>query len=284
MNRTHLLVLTLLSAMSAGCFESVNEGGDGGERGGGAGGSGGGNAGGGFGGSGGGNSGGGFGGSGGGSSGGGFGGSGGGSSGGGAGGAGGGYSTVCLHPPAATCQSVFECNAADNGCQDHCCGPCPAYAPVNCQPPRVLISGGVNPTTGCPAPPTCAETDGGTTVCPALYAPECATNGATFGNACLLKAAGKKRLHAGECLPHETVTCTSPLSSACGGNGTMYCRDTCPLGALCFAFIGSCTKVGACVEDRDCWAGKSPPVGQLCNPGQTFYGKCVDNACVPACK
>ncbi|KAJ3202505.1 hypothetical protein HDU67_000469 [Dinochytrium kinnereticum] len=93
--------------------------------------------------------------------------------------------------------------------------------------------------------PTSSCGDG---ICPAIYAPVCASNGQTYGNECELVQAtcgnpGISKVKDGSCLPGECadIVCPAILAPVCGSDGKSYTSD-CELSRYACADI-TITKV-----------------------------------------
>lgn len=179
-----------------------------------------------------------------------------------------------------TCGSVFECTTGKS-CTQGQCQVCPSFAPPACIPTQSVVGGGINPATGCQNPPRCVDTP---PVCTFDQPQVCGVNGQTYGCKAVAASVGVVVAHSGACLPREGVACASAAigtKSACGTDGSMYCRDSCPPNATCGpGTMGRCTKVGACVTDLDCPAGLVKPTAPGCASPKV---SCINNACAALC-
>ncbi|MHB8879673.1 MAG: MopE-related protein [Myxococcaceae bacterium] len=184
---------------------------------------------------------------------------------------------LCGGAPGGKCSSTFDCELSKQTCNAGCCDACPILVPPACTPSQCAHPGGMG-GSGCPLPLQC----GACCMCPDLYAPVCGIDYATYGNPCEAGCAGIPVLHPGPCLPGEGISCMGSApggKDGCGQDGSMYCRDTCPMCGGLSEF--RCTQLGACYLDWDCPAGLVPPV-RVCDGG-TPRLRCVDHACVSVC-
>ncbi len=182
------------------------------------------------------------------------------------------------------CTDSWHCGGiGTNQCNKGCCEACNTPSNPTCNfgggsyCPRQY---GINPYSGCSYGWTCDVCGScGTTVDPV-----CAVNGSTYDNLCQLSLRSGRLLHAGACLPGESMYCDgqagSGLDGGCGPSADLYCRQSCPTGTSCG--FSQCTKKGVCLVDADCPAGVAPPPPADCDGGTPVL-RCVSNACVSSC-
>lgn len=182
---------------------------------------------------------------------------------------------------AGNCMTAWDCGVGTSFCDKQsgtvpvCCKACPPMSNGGCMPGFSKQPHGIDPMTGCGVLACIPDA-----ACPENFAPVCGMNGQTYGNTCELQRAGVELLHVGECVLGENLECGQNGPAACGSNGTMYCRDACP---ICDAWVMRCTKVGVCVHDSDCPAGAPPPPA-LCPDGGTPRATCVTRSCNWSCQ
>ena len=148
-----------------------------------------------------------------------------------------------------------------------------------------MLPPSIEPDTGCSGGLGCYTCS--SVVCPALYAPVCASTSTrfldprTFGNACEAGAANAIVVHQGVCRPGEGLNCGSlGTPQGCGPGVELYCRDACP---ECDTDLRRCTMKGACVIDLDCPAGLTPSPPISCPGGSASRERCENHACVQRC-
>lgn len=185
----------------------------------------------------------------------------------------------------ATCLTSWNCGLGPRMCGQGCCMSCPVPFPPACPPNQCPLPPSIDPDTGCMGSFGCYPC--GTTVCPAVFAPVCASTTSrdldprTFGNSCEAGVANATVIHQGECRPGEGLNCGSlGTPQGCGPGTELYCRDACP---ECDADLRRCTKKGVCIIDLDCPAGLTAPPPFTCSNGSTSTLRCVDHACVSRC-